>query len=148
MTPEELFVAAELSPVGSVGWGTAIPDHGAGVYVISVDDAASVCLDELPALERSRWLKDEPIIYIGRARKLSGRLSQLYQHKYGNKAPHRGGQSILLVGAAKRVHWAPARDYAGTERRLIEAFVARVGHRPFGNRMSGQRAAGVDLVRR
>src|SRR6516165_1882417 len=47
-------------------------------------------------LERSFWLTDQTIVYIGRTHCKDGlnkRLRQFRKHVYGDRSPHRGGQA-------------------------------------------------------
>jgi hypothetical protein len=37
-TVHQLFVAAELEPEGSVGWGERVPEQRSGVYALALTD--------------------------------------------------------------------------------------------------------------
>ena len=126
VTPEWLLAQAEIEPGGVVEWGCSIPEHEAGIYIVTTSDPP---------------IAGQPVIYIGRAKCLSRRLKQFYSHKYGDKAPHRGGQEILKLDGLKMVHWAPSAAYAEAERRLLEAFRSEAGAWPYGNRMKSARMA-------
>jgi hypothetical protein len=139
---EELFKLAEMVPQGPISWNQRITESLPGVYVISIDDPASVQVSDLPEIEREYWAADQPIIYIGRATSLSRRMSQFYRHKYGAKSPHRGGQAILKIDSPKRVHYAVVDNFADTEDRLLRIFEAHVGQKPFGNRVRSARMNG------
>ena len=74
----------------AVPWNTKLLVDVPGVYVVA----------ETPI----------KVLYIGKAKNLAKRLSQFYRHKYGAKAPHRGGRpaaerALLLP----RAHQPPAR---------------------------------------
>ena len=116
----ELFDSAGLSPSGPVPWKEPVPERKAGVYVIV----------------------EEPnvIIYIGRASgSIATRVGQFYRHKYGAKAPHRGGQEILRLTQPKAVYWAQADDVIDAEHKMIAAFYAKEGRLPHGNKNKGSR---------
>ena len=136
----DLFEAAGLAPQGLVGWGTPIDVPRPGVYVVAlVEDSAEharfVNVDSLSATERKRWNAGQPIIYIGRAtRSIRGRLAQFYRHKYGEKAPHRGGQAVIPLECKRWVYWATTDSPIKAERQMIDAFRAKVGALPYANR--------------
>ena len=140
LTVDELFRGASLTPVGPVRWEDLIPEAGPGVYAISVvagatDTCERVDVSTLSPAQRDRWLPRHPIIYIGRAGSLSDRLHQFYTHRYGDHAPHRGGQDVLLLGHLQRwVFWSPTLRFQAAEHDLIHAFVEHSGHLPFANR--------------
>jgi hypothetical protein len=140
---DELFSNTEVARTGSANWYDPIPEAGPGVYVISIADPSLVALESLHERDRHNWIPDQPIIYIGRSVHLSRRLGEFYRHEYGKPAPHRGGEAILNVGVIKRVDWAALAlgEHAKAEHDLIEAFVAKVGRRPFGNRVRSARFA-------
>jgi hypothetical protein len=92
---EELYKLADIVPAGSVRWGDDVPSVQSGVYVIAIKDALPG--PDISDHERSFWLSDQTIIYIGRAKQLTRRLRQFRRHVYGKKSPHRGGQAILLL---------------------------------------------------
>lgn len=139
MQIEELFDAAGIVPSGAVAWGEAPAHDGQGVYVVSINPAAEIAFDRRFEAFRHRWLDGQPVVYIGRAVVLDRRLKQFYRHRYGAKSPHAGGQDILLLGCEKRVTWAAVDDRFQAEDRLIEAFCAAHGRRPFGNRVRSAR---------
>jgi hypothetical protein len=142
----ELFSCAGIERTGTANWGDRIPERGPGVYVISIADPSLVTVESLPESDRRCWISDQPIIYIGRGVQLSRRLSQFYRHEYGKRSPHRGGQAILNVGGLKRIDWAAVNDYASAEHRLIAAFEAKTGQKPFGNRVRPARLAQTKAV--
>lgn len=139
LTPDDLFAAAGLTPTGTVRWGEPIPEPGPGVYVVSVADPDRIEFDARFEQERAHWLEDQAVVYIGRSRRLARRLRQFYRHAYGDRSPHRGGQAILLLRCDMVIRWAATPDYAGAEHRLLEAFKAQTGRKPFGNRMRSAR---------
>jgi hypothetical protein len=128
-----VYAHAGIVPTGKTRWGDDVPTAHPGVYVISTEGVLTA--PNLPDPERKFWVPDEVIIYIGRAKQLKRRLHQFRRHVYGSSSPHRGGQAILLLEGAKTITWAEVEDYGNAEAALIEAFCARVGQRPFGNRV-------------
>lgn len=139
MKIDELFGAAGIVPTGTIAWGEAPAHSGQGVYVVTIDPVADIRFDERIEQFRDRWIEGQPVVYIGRAVELDRRLRQFYRHRYGARSPHRGGQDILLLGCDKRVTWAAVEDRHDAEDRLIEAFCAANGRRPFGNRVRSAR---------
>jgi hypothetical protein len=137
LSAPELYTLAGIVPAGSVCWGDDVPSSQSGVYVITIEDTLPGY--KLPDHERSFWLPDQTIIYIGRAKQLTRRLRQFRRHVYGKKSPHRGGQAILLLDCEKTITWAEVEDYGTAEAALINAFRSVVGRMPFGNRMCGFR---------
>jgi hypothetical protein len=123
---------------GSVTWRQPLPTNKPGIYIVSIDDPASVKADTLPEKDRQFWSAEQAIVYIGRSNSLARRLNQFYQHKYGESRPHAGGQAILNL-PPKRVDWALTPDYHSVEDRLIKAFEKLAGTKPFGNRVRSAR---------
>jgi hypothetical protein len=141
LTIEELYRVAGIVPSGSASWGK-VDDERPRVYVISIADPETVSRASLPEKERGFWNPHQRIIYIGRATNLSRRLRQFSRHKYGERAPHHGGQAILAVDRPKQIDYAACDDAlsaADAEHRLIEAFKAATGRLPFGNRVRSAR---------
>jgi hypothetical protein len=121
-----------------VGWGDDVPETGPGIYIIAVDtpDGRPHLPDYLPEEVCKRWRHRQSIVYIGKAgTSLRKRLRQFYRQKHGNRAPHRGGQDVLLLKTALHVHWAATPHPALAERLLIEAFSEAAHGLPFGNRV-------------
>src|SRR4051812_47910689 len=139
-TVQDLFAAAQLKPAGPVTWGDAVEERQPGVYVVALtpiptDPAPVVDIACVPDSERDRWLVQQPVIYIGRAtRSLRNRLAQFYRHKYGKRAPHRGGQAVIPLECSRWVYWAATDDPVGAAVAMIEAFRERVGRLPYANR--------------
>jgi hypothetical protein len=132
----ELFERTQLEMCGPVSWGASVAETASGVYVITLANPASVLIDVLPASVRLRWNADQEIIYIGRATKLSKRLSQFYRHKFGAPSPHRGGQDIKLLEANTLVCWAISESFREAEKAMIDIFKSEVGRLPFGNKIA------------
>lgn len=136
----DVFGAAGLLAHSPVAWGKTVPESRSGVYVVALvetlDQACpSVDVQSLPSLERRRWLDGQPVVYIGRAtRSLQNRLAQFYRHKYGKRAPHRGGQAIKLLDCNLWVYWATTDDPVEAEAAMIAAFRLEVGALPYANR--------------
>jgi hypothetical protein len=133
MSVEDLYALAGVTPTGVTRWGDDVPTKLSGVYVISTETLLPG--SEVPESERTYWAPDQKIIYIGRAKQLRRRLRQFRRHVYGRTSPHRGGQAILLLDCAKTITWAEVPDYGKAEAALIEAFHAKIGRKPFGNRV-------------
>ena len=149
MTVAEVFRVAGLSPHGPVAWGTQVPECSPGVYVVArVRDPEAGCapcalpfIEPIPSnlvldmeYERKRWLKHEPVIYIGRTtRTIRERVRKFYRHKCGKPAPHAGGQVIKLLRCDLWVYWSPASDPVQSEDDMICAFAKPVGQQPFAN---------------
>jgi hypothetical protein len=140
VTVQDLFAVAGLVPRGPVAWGTAIGEGRPGIYVIALttnpdDRAPDIQLACVPDAERARWLVQQPVLYIGRAtRSVRRRLAQFYRHEYGKSAPHRGGQAVIPLECSRWVYWAPTQSPIKAERQMIDAFRAKVGKLPYGNR--------------
>ena len=141
MTVAEVFQLAGLAPGKPVAWKTTVSESSPGVYVVALVDDADALLSQpikagyLDAAERSRWLENEPVIYIGRTRQpLQRRLRQFYGHRYGKRSPHRGGQAVALLECDRWVYCSATTDPVEVERAMIDGFKARVGSLPFANR--------------
>jgi hypothetical protein len=126
--PECLFERAGLAAAGSVAWKEEVPERGSGVYVITASEPPS---------------DEQLVVYIGRSKNLCRRLSQFYKHRYGQSAPHRGGQEILTLSGKLTVYWCAVADYPGAEKAMMEAFHGVAGVWPFGNRMKSAVATAV-----
>lgn len=141
MTVAELFAASGLVPQGPKRWREPLEEPRPGVYVVALvpgaADAAPATFDvtSLPPAELKRWMIGEPVIYVGRATSsLRGRLEQFYRHTYGESAPHRGGQAVLLLTCPLWVYWSTTDSPIKAERMMIEEFCKRVGRLPYANR--------------
>jgi hypothetical protein len=140
----ELFKRAGLLPRGPVKWRAPVSEASPGVYVVAVTEDPSsnecpVSVDYLDSVEAARWIATEPIVYIGcTTRSLSKRLSEVYGHQYGKRAPHSGGQSVKLLRCDLWVYWSPSSDPFDSELSMICAFKGSVGRLPFANRNLGQ----------
>ena len=126
VTVQEIFNAAGLLPCGPVSWGTPIPERSGGVYLVE--------------LMQPKEGDGQSIIYVGRTkRSLRRRTREFYNHRYGERRPHRGGQAILKFAPSLLVYWAPTNACADAEDRMIEQFRKLVGRLPYGNRMRSAR---------
>jgi hypothetical protein len=146
VTVLELFKSAGLKPSPSSSWDSIpeIEETRNGVYVIARTKLASSPGAKkkvtLPSAERSKWLEDQPVIYIGQTKRaLKVRLKEFHRHKRGNHAPHRGGQNCHLI-KNKMPLWVYftatpngkiAKDF---ERRMIEYFRDKADSLPYANR--------------
>src|SRR5579864_467145 len=99
----KLFEFAGLHPCGPVEWKQKnVDENRPGIYVVAlVAEAHELCenvdVEYLDVAIAKRWLKSQPVVYIGRTkRSLKLRIGEFYRHLWGNKRPHRGGQDILL----------------------------------------------------
>ena len=149
MTVSEIFETADLSLCGPVQWMTAIREPSKGVYVVArTSDPYAGCIscplplrDPIPAgltieptYEVDRWLRQEPIVYIGKSdQPLSRRVCQFYQHQCGNPSPHAGGQVVLLLSCELWLYWSPSPHPGNSERTMLSAFESVVGKLPFAN---------------
>lgn len=151
MTIAELFQKANLIPRDPVQWKCAIPEVKPGVYLLArVSDPNGMCEGiDLPLVdfrdrglqieleyENQRWLRNEPILYIGKAdRSVQKRVGQFYRHECGSKSPHAGGQILLLLSCLSGlwVYYSPADYPRGGELRMLRAFEDNVGQLPFAN---------------
>ena len=120
ITVAALFEIVELSPSGPIRWGEPVGERGSGVYVVVQEPA-------------------DEIIYIGRATSIGKRIKQFYSHEYGAKAPHRGGQEILLLTKPRSIYWAPTINFQFVESQMIATFREREGKLPYGNKKKGDR---------
>jgi hypothetical protein len=82
---------------------------------------------ELAAQVARWWLPDEPIVYIGKATKLSGRVRDYYKTPLGAPKKHGGGRWLkTLVGLRLHfVHWAlvaTAEDARHAEDEMLRVF--------------------------
>lgn len=149
MTVAEVFRAAGLLPCGPVRWGTEVLESSAGVYVVArVGVSQAGCkacalpfIDPLPSdidldlvYERQRWLKNEPVIYIGQTRRtIRQRIGEFYRHECGEPRPHAGGQIVKLLQCHQWVYWSPATHAKDCERAMIWAFKKQTTQEPFAN---------------
>ncbi len=145
MTVAEIFDAAGLTANGPVPWRSKVGESSPGIYVVALTNDSSAELpcavdaEYLNPQDAKRWLRNEAVVYIGRAANqgLSKRLSQFYHHKHGQKSPHRGGESVILLQCDLWVYWAPTTDSIRAEQRMLAAFKDRAGKLPFANRLGG-----------
>jgi hypothetical protein len=140
MTVQDLFAAARLNPEGPIPWLQLPEERQPGVYVVSltpnpIDPAPEIDIACVREAQRDRWLVQQPVIYIRRAtRSLRNRLTQFYRHKYGKRAPHRGGQAVIPLQCDRWIYWAVTPDPIAAEAAMIRAFREKVGKLPYGNR--------------
>jgi hypothetical protein len=141
MTVADLFAAAGLVAQGPKPWREPLENARPGVYVVALvpgaAEAAPAAFDlaSLPPDEFKRWMAGQPVIYVGRAtRSLRGRLEQFYRHTYGESAPHRGGQAVLLLTCPLWVYWAATDSPVKAEGMMLDDFCKRVGRLPYANR--------------
>lgn len=90
---------------------------------------------------RESWLSESTILYIGKGDKTEGlrrRLREYVKFGQGKKCPHQGGRLIwhLQDNRGLFVRWTatPGEDPRAVECRMIDAFKAKYGRRPFANR--------------
>jgi hypothetical protein len=159
LTVIEVFGKAKLSPDKPVRWDsleTRITDlpQSNGVYVVArVGDPNLGCKAceltfKVPRptnlvldleYERKRWLRKEPVLYIGgTTRNIRKRIGDFYRHKVGNKSPHAGGQVVKLLKCALWVYWSPTTDPMEFEKAMISSFKEQVDHLPFANGEHGK----------
>lgn len=140
VSPEDTFLLAGLQACGGTPWGTQVSERRPGVYVIAVD-AGSIDVGYLPPEELIFWNRGQRVVYIGcTTTSLKTRLDQFYRHRYGSRAPHRGGQAVKLLMCQRWVYWAAAEKPHDAECSMIEGFKARVNNRrPYANRRNERR---------
>lgn len=64
----------------------------------------------------------------------------VHRHRYGSRAPHRGGQAVKLLMCQRWVYWAAAEKPHYAEGSMIEGLKARVNdRRPYANRRNERR---------
>jgi hypothetical protein len=70
------------------------------------------------------WLRDENVIYVGKATSLEDRIAAFYNTPLGNRGPHAGGHWLktLTVLAQAHVYFAVTVDPARCEFRMLTAF--------------------------
>ena len=79
-------------------------------------------------------------VYIGKTKRpLAQRLREFYGHKYGNRAPHRGGQLLLTLPGERGVYWAATNRFRIAEHLMLEAFAAAHGGLPIANKITAIR---------
>ncbi len=142
-TADWLLSQIKTGATGKVAWGEPIPERGPGVYIVTIADTAAVDPSGLPQAEQPLWVRGQTVLYIGRTKHLSKRLSQFRRHVYGQLSPHRGGQAILKIDSPKLIWWAATFDYIAAEKALLDSFRKQVGVWPFGNRMRASRATQI-----
>src|SRR5262245_7103585 len=130
-TVRDVFRAAGLSPHGPVSWKERVPESAPGVYIISLTGSPDTAASDLEfdklglpgySMEQSRWVPNQPVIYIGRTkRSLRQRLNEFYKHRYGERRPHRGGQIVTLLTCPIWVFWAPTNECESAEDVMIKA---------------------------
>jgi hypothetical protein len=88
-------------------------------------------IHNLKARLNSFWYPDETILYIGKTSARLGignRIGQYYNHKLGNKSPHRGGHWLKTLSNLSRlyVHYAETDSPAQKEEILLAEFINNV----------------------
>ena len=162
MNIADLFAAAGLSARGPIPWGADVTEKAAGVYVVSLGSGSTgqTHLVDLPVrqvlpdglkvdweYERTRWLRGEEIVYIGKSdRAIQTRLKEFFRHKLGNPSPHAGGQILKLLQCELQIYWSPAEHPYEAEQTMIRAFVKEAGKAPFGNEAKDRTARRVQLL--
>ena len=103
-----------------------------------IKKVANLTLDHTPPTSKqlcarmaTYWLPDEPIVYIGKATSLAGRVGGYYSTPLGDKRPHAGGHWIKTLSnlASLTVHYAEicdGRDPETVEKSMLFAFMSGV----------------------
>jgi hypothetical protein len=123
ISPEWLLRHIAAERTGAVDWGDPVPERGPGIYIVTA----------------AKPVLGQHVVYIGRANRLRRRVRQFYRHRYGDSAPHRGGQEILRLRNPLTVHWVAVADYGAAEHRALEAFRTAIGAWPYGNKIRSAR---------
>ncbi|HET9178325.1 MAG TPA: hypothetical protein VFQ24_08200 [Terriglobia bacterium] len=94
--------------------------------------------------ELKRWLRYEPIIYIGKTNQpVSNRIRQFYRHRCGARSPHAGGQILLLLDCERWVYWSRSPNPRESEKKMLQAFKEQAGQRPYANFDGNRRQARI-----
>jgi len=74
------------------------------------------------------WLRDEVILYVGKAASLSRRTADFYRTPLGARRPHSGGYFLKLLKDIGElfVHYAACDDPVAAEQRMLAAFCVGV----------------------
>ncbi len=120
ITPEWLFLRAEISKYETAAWRQRVAERGPGVYVVSIDNTIH---------------NGQNVVYVGRSNHLSRRLGEFYRHRFAERSTHKGGEAILMLDGVKMVHWASVANYAQAEHRMLTAFHEVTHGWPFGNKV-------------
>jgi hypothetical protein len=92
----------------------------------------------------SRWVDEEPLLYVGRASKsLRERIRVYLAFGRGKRAGHRGGRYIWQVAENESFMFCwrrtPDEKPSDVERQMLEEFSASHGKLPFANIKRGRR---------
>ncbi|OAI39327.1 hypothetical protein AYO39_00590 [Actinobacteria bacterium SCGC AG-212-D09] len=133
--------------------GSAIP-RSAGVYAVLLEPPESRFLERsvgghfkhkdptvpVAALE-AKWMPGTPILYIGRASNLEGRIKLLARYGRGEPVAHQGGRYLWQLEQHDRlvVGWRLEDDPVTAEAALLEDFELTLGALPFANLVRGAR---------
>lgn len=81
-------------------------------------------VEQLMDRVRQFWLKDEVILYIGKATSLSSRVGQYYRTPIGARRPHAGGYFLKLLSNLDQlwVHYAACDHPSTAEDSMLESF--------------------------
>lgn len=85
---------------------------------------------------RLNWVDNEPVVYIGKANNLNGRLRQYMQFGCGKNIGHRGGRYIWQLADSDElvVCWKRIENPREVEHAMITDFKnSHSGQRPFAN---------------
>jgi len=157
MTVSELFAKERLKLHGPIRWGTRVrrddASSSSGVYIVARTRTATkgckAC--SLPLrnptnlrlnreYEQQRWLRKEPILYIGQTRgPIYKRIEKFYRQKVESRSGHSGGKIIKLLQCKLWVYWSPVKAPLIVESKLIRAFEKRTAQIPFANAEKGRR---------
>ena len=98
------------------------------VVVIGAIDGKAATPEALARRVERFWLPDEPVLYIGKATSLSGRISQYYTTALGARSPHAGGWFLKLLSMVDEiyVHYVTSQEPEQTEHAMLEGFCAGV----------------------
>jgi hypothetical protein len=101
------------------------------VGTIAIDGTVVTNEGELEQRLKRFWLRDENILYIGKAKNTVGirtRVNQYYNTELGEKKPHAGGHWIKTLGNLGDlwVHSIPVQDELEKEKQLLRGFMDNV----------------------
>jgi hypothetical protein len=166
VTVAEIFeiANANLGLSGPIQWGTNPPEDPTeskpGVYVVarvgSPTEACQPCelpIGETPGIgldreyERSRWLPEEPIVYVGKSdRSIRRRVAEFRRQICGQQGNHHGGQIVKLLQCKLWVYWMVSNDPLGAEFDMLCAFKQSADQLPFGNEYPGRNQRRIQVV--
>jgi transcription elongation factor GreA len=153
----DLMRSLGLTVDGPARWGTPVPSHKAGLFVVELPsapvavplDASAVrrWLERVPSLTlhgarptvaqlmralADQWKTGQPILYVGRSKNSIGsRLAGMYATQLGDAKPNGNGHWLKTLAnpGEMRVWWSETDAHEEYEDALLQA----IGGRPWAN---------------